>query len=86
MKKLLSFLTVIFSLTSLFAQTTWKADPMHSHIAFSITHLGIADVSGLFKTYEVTATSTNSDFSDAVFELSIDVASIDALNSPAAMQ
>ncbi|MBC7887018.1 MAG: YceI family protein [Ferruginibacter sp.] len=77
MKKLLSFLIITWSFTSLFAQTTWKADPMHSHISFSITHLGIADVTGLFKTYEVTATTSKADFNDAVFELSVDVATID---------
>ncbi len=76
MKKLFAFLIIILSFTSLFAQSTWKADPMHSHISFGITHLGIADVTGLFKTYEVSATTNQADFSDATFELSIDVASI----------
>ncbi|MBC7874904.1 MAG: YceI family protein [Ferruginibacter sp.] len=77
MKKVLSYLLVTLACISVLAQTTWKADPMHSHISFSITHLSIADVAGLFKTFEVTATTTSSDFSDAVVELSIDVASID---------
>jgi polyisoprenoid-binding protein YceI len=77
MKKLLSFLIIILSVASLSAQTTWNADPMHSRISFSITHLGIADVTGLFKTYAVTATTNKADFSDAVFELSVDVATID---------
>lgn len=76
MKKLLSFLIITLSFTSMFAQTNWKADPMHSHISFGVTHLGIADVTGLFKTYEVIATTNKADFSDAVFELSIDVATI----------
>ncbi|MBN8570746.1 MAG: YceI family protein [Ignavibacteria bacterium] len=77
MKKLLSFLIAILLIsTSLFAQTTWKADPLHSKLTFSIMHLGISDVAGLFKTFDVTATATNADFSDAVFELSADVASI----------
>lgn len=77
MKKLFSLLIIALSAASLPSQTAWKADPMHSHISFSTTHLGIADVAGLFKTYEITATISKADFSDAVFELSVDVASID---------
>lgn len=77
MKKLVAFLIFTLSITLSFAQTSWKADPMHSRISFSITHLGIADVTGLFKTYKVTTSSTKADFSDAVFDLSVDVATID---------
>ena len=46
-------------------------------LTFSITHLGISDVAGLFKTFDVTITTTKADFSDAVFELSADIATID---------
>lgn len=76
MKKLFSILVVALLSTTLFAQTTWKADPMHSKLTFTVTHLGIADVAGLFKTFDVTAVANQPDFSDAVFELSVDVASI----------
>ncbi len=76
MKKLLSFLVVVLLCTTLFAQTTWKSDPWHSKLTFTITHIGISDVMGLFKTFDVTITTSKADFSDAVFELSADVASI----------
>lgn len=59
------------------AQDTWKADPQHSRIGFAITHLGISEVSGLFKKFDVTITAAKPDFSDAVFVLDIDAASID---------
>ena len=49
---------------------------MHSKLTFTVTHLGIADVAGLFKTFDVTAVANQPNFSDAVFELSVDVASI----------
>ena len=66
-----------FLSASVFAQTSsWKVDPMHSQLSFSTTHLGISDVDGLFKKFEATATGSAADFSDAVFELSADVASI----------
>lgn len=76
MKKLFSLVIVTFLSTSLFAQSTWTADPMHSKLSFSITHMGIADIDGLFNKYQATVTSNKADFSDAVFELSVDVASI----------
>ena len=68
-------IVALFS-TSLFAQSTWSSDPMHSKLTFSITHLGISDIDGLFNKFTATATTTKPDFSDAVFELTVDVASI----------
>lgn len=76
MKKLFSLLVVAFLSASLFAQTKWNADPMHSKLTFSVTHMGISDVDGLFSKFAASATATKADFSDAVFELSVDVPSI----------
>jgi polyisoprenoid-binding protein YceI len=76
MKKLFSLLIVAFLNASLFAQTKWNADPMHSKLTFSVTHMGISDVDGLFNKFTASATATKADFSDAVFELSVDVPSI----------
>ncbi|HEY5367999.1 MAG TPA: YceI family protein [Hanamia sp.] len=76
MKKLFSLLIVAFLSASLFAQTKWKADPMHSKLSFSITHMGISDVDGLFNKFTASATSNKADFSDAVFELYVEVPSI----------
>ncbi|KAK6024270.1 YceI-like domain protein, partial [Ostertagia ostertagi] len=42
-----------------------------------VTHLGVADVSGTFNDFDVTIKSTKEDFSDAVFELTAKVSSID---------
>lgn len=76
MKKLFSLLIVASFSTGLFAQTTWSADPMHSKLTFSITHSGISDVSGLFQKFQVNATTNKADFSDAVFQLTVEVNSI----------
>ena len=76
MKKLFSFVLAALLSTTLFAQSTWKADPMHSKLTFSVTHMGIADIAGLFKTFSATAVASKADFSDAVFELSTELASI----------
>jgi polyisoprenoid-binding protein YceI len=76
MKKITAIIATLFFSTFILAQTTWKADPMHSKLTFSTVHHGISDIAGLFKTFEITATSKKADFSDAAFELSTDVASI----------
>jgi polyisoprenoid-binding protein YceI len=76
MKKLF-FAVIFFVSASSFAQTTiWKNDKMHSKLRFTVTHLLVSDVDGLFKNFDVTITTTKPDFSDAVFDLSADVASI----------
>lgn len=55
----------------------WKNDAPHSQLGFTVKHLGISDVSGTFNDFDVTVKSVNPDFSDAVFELTAKVASID---------
>ena len=77
MKKISTIIITLFFSTFLLAQTTWKADPMHSKLTFSTVHHGISDIAGLFKKFEITATTNKTDFSDAVLELSTNVASID---------
>jgi len=81
MKKSFAFLILALSASTLFsqsaiAQTTWNADPMHSKLAFSTTHHGISDIDGAFNKFTASATSSKADFSDAVFDLSVDVATI----------
>lgn len=80
MKKLLLIVIAFLSLTAFTATTlvkTWKNDPPHSQLGFTVTHLGIVDVSGTFNDFQVTATSAKPDFSDASFELTAKTASID---------
>jgi polyisoprenoid-binding protein YceI len=77
MKRLIVFIAVISFSSTLFAQTTtWKDDPMHSKLTFTVTHQGFSSIFGLFQKFEATATSSKPDFSDAVFTLTADVASI----------
>ncbi len=76
MKKLF-FAVILFVQASSSAQTTtWKNDKMHSKLKFTVTHLLVSDVDGLFKIFDVTITTSKPDFSDAIFELSADAASI----------
>jgi len=71
------FLTLFLVSTSLFAQSTWKVDKPHAKVTFSTVHNTISDVEGLFNSFDATITASEEDFSDAVFELTVDVASID---------
>jgi polyisoprenoid-binding protein YceI len=77
MKHILFFITLIFSYSTLFAQTTtWKDDPLHSKLTFTVTHRGFSSIFGLFQKFEASITSSKSDFSDAVFTLTVDMASV----------
>ena len=56
--------------------TKYIIDQTHSDISFKVKHMMISSVEGSFNNYEATITSKNDDFSDAVFECTIDVASL----------
>lgn len=80
MKKLILICgSVVLSYASSFAQT-WTSDRAHSKLGFSITHMKISEVDGLFKNFEVKVTSAKPDFTDAVIELSADVNSVNTDN------
>jgi polyisoprenoid-binding protein YceI len=76
MKKIFALLLLVSLQVGLFAQTTWKNNKAHSKLTFSVTHLSISDVTGLFTDFDVTITNTKPDFSDAVFQLTVNVSSI----------
>lgn len=59
------------------AVTPWQNDDPHSQLGFTVTHLGISDVSGTFNDFDVIVNSSKPDFNDASFELTAKTASID---------
>ena len=78
MKKFSFLLAAFFALTAFTTlNNVWTNDDPHSQLGFTVTHLGIADVSGTFNDFDVTVQSSKPDFSDARFELTAKVASID---------
>lgn len=78
MKKIAFVIPVIVLFTAFTtAVLPWKNDVPHSQLGFTVTHLGISDVSGTFNDFEVSVQSSKPDFSDASFELTAKVASID---------
>lgn len=56
---------------------TWKADKAHSEAGFTISHLGIAEMSGFFKDFEIKIETKTEDFSDATIEATILTDSLD---------
>ena len=55
---------------------TWKLDPIHSEISFSVKHLKISKVRGSFKTIDATIV-TAANPADSTAEATIEVASVD---------
>ena len=76
MKKTILLITATFFGLGVFAQTTWTNDKMHSKLGFTITHLMVSDVDGIFKDFTCTIVASKPDFSDAKFQLTVNTASI----------
>lgn len=76
MKKTIILIAAALLNTAVFAQTTWKNDPMHSKLGFTITHLMVSDVDGIFKDFTATIVTSKPDFSDAKFMLTVNTNSI----------
>lgn len=77
MKKLTLIVSAFLLLVAFTTVTPWKSDKAHSQLAFTVKHLGIADVSGTFNDFDVNVVASKPDFSDAQFELTAKTASID---------
>ena len=78
MKKLTIVLSAFLLLTAFTTlDNVWKNDDPHSQLGFTVTHLGISDISGTFNDFDVIVNSSKPDFSDAQFELIAKTASID---------
>ncbi|MBN1398417.1 MAG: polyisoprenoid-binding protein [Bacteroidetes bacterium] len=63
------------------AQSEWKLDAVHSSVVFSVAHMVISETSGNFKDFSIVLKSEKEDFSDAVIEAVIKVASINTENN-----
>lgn len=77
MKKGLLAIALLITSTVFAAVALWTNDKAHSQLQFTVTHMGISDVSGTFNDFDVKINASEADFSDAVFELTAQVASID---------
>jgi polyisoprenoid-binding protein YceI len=74
MKK--AYLLSAFLIASVTAFTQWTVDKGHSKLTFIAGHHGISEVDGYFKKFDAKITATKDDLSDAIFEVSVETASI----------
>lgn len=78
---ILSAILMVSAISFVSAQkTTWTLDKAHSKLSFTVIHLLMSEVDGIFKDYSATITTTKKDFSDAVFELSADLTTVSTNN------
>jgi polyisoprenoid-binding protein YceI len=62
-------------------KTKWVIDPLHSEIAFTVKHLIISNIIGLFKKFDATIYTDADDFKTAKIDFWIDSSSIDTHNA-----
>jgi polyisoprenoid-binding protein YceI len=72
MKKITVLSLLFFTTISVFAQK-WTLDKAHAKMTFTVTHMMLSEVDGMFKNFDASVTSSKEDFSDAVFELTADM-------------
>jgi polyisoprenoid-binding protein YceI len=78
--KALKFAAAALALAAPFAMaqtSTWKSDPAHSEIDFSIKHLGISNVHGRFGHVDATITYDEKDITKSSVTVNIDVTGLD---------
>lgn len=80
MKKTLIIAAAVLGSFAAQAQSTWNLDKAHGAMEFSVNHMGLANITGQFKDFDVKVTNTKSDLSDAVVEMTATVASINTGN------
>ena len=81
MKKCLFSIAIFLVVTSsITAQSVYKLDKAHSSMSFTVTHLSMSEIDGVFKDYEATLTTSKEDFSDAVLEASADLTTMTTNN------
>ncbi|MBL7994048.1 polyisoprenoid-binding protein [bacterium] len=81
MKKMNALIVaLLLSASSVFAQTKWEVDQVHTNVIFNVSHMVVAEVTGNFTDFNATITASKADYSDAQAEMTIKVASISTDN------
>lgn len=78
MKRLIaaSIALAALALPAMAGAAVWEIDPVHSHVGFSVRHLMIANVKGLFEKFAGTVTIDEKEITRSRVEATIDTASI----------
>lgn len=61
-------------------KSTWKVDPTHSTLEFTVKHMMISSVKGTFNDFDAHIEANPEDLTDATIEFTIDVNSVDTRN------
>lgn len=82
MKQLLAFLALLLvtGVGAFAADSTWRIDPAHSRVGFTVTHMMISEVGGTFKDFSGSLTQKGDDFDGSSVEVTIKAASINTDN------
>lgn len=80
MKNLFAVVAILAMAVGAKAQTKWGIDNSHTHVKFTVTHLGVSESEGEFKKFNGAVVSKNEDFQDAQIEFTVDIASISTDN------
>lgn len=76
MKKSILTLVMAFLCAQLFAQTSWTSDPNHSRLGFTISHMGINEITGTFDEFTATIIGDENNLSEARIKLKATVGSV----------
>ena len=77
MKKHILIMFISLLLPAVIFAQTWKNDPPHSRMEFTISHEMISQLGGVFNQYTITAQGAETNFSDATVEVVVQTKSID---------
>jgi polyisoprenoid-binding protein YceI len=80
MKNMVLILSALVLCAGAVGAQTWKPDPPHSRVRFSVTHMLIAEVDGRFTQFDVTLNQGKEDFAGSTVEVIIKTASITTEN------
>jgi polyisoprenoid-binding protein YceI len=81
--KLASAASLVLAASVAFAQTsTWKSDPAHSEVDFTIKHLAVSNVHGRLGHIDATIVYDEKDVTKSTVKASIDLNGIDTGESP----
>jgi polyisoprenoid-binding protein YceI len=79
MKKVSVLMAAAMLSAASYAQT-WTVDKAHSKVGFTITHLMVNDVDGVFRNFDATIASSQPDFGDAKFSFTAQTNSVSTDN------
>jgi polyisoprenoid-binding protein YceI len=81
MSRILIALVLVIAAPLAARADTWKIDPVHSTIGFTVRHMTISSVRGQFDKFAGTITANGTDPASVSIEATIDTASIDTRSS-----